>query len=157
MSIRKDDSGLESLPLKLMVIAVVASLSIVPASQALDGLRTREFARKAELQLAVIASCAEVLALHGPGNIRTISADFGDQGADESFHLTIGDARNGTNASCIILETRNGRLIVKTLERPPVWLCSPEGTSLEIDSPVFNLRMSAQLADRCSYVLVEVC
>jgi hypothetical protein len=155
MSLRCDDAGLESLPLKLMVVAVVASLSIIPAAEALDGMRTREFIRKAELQLATIVACVETLTVEGPGNVRTISLDFSGDGGVGFSHLTIGDAKDGANVSSIILELRSGALIIKMADQPPVWMCSSAGIGLQIGSPVLDLRMSSLLSDQTDYILVE--
>lgn len=152
---RCDNAGLESLPLKLMVVAVVASLSIIPAAEALDGLRTREFFRKAELQLSRIVACAETLAVEGPGNIRTISLDFSGEGTVGFSRLTIGDAIDGANVSSIILELRNGAYLIKMADQPPAWMRSSSGGSLRISSPVLELRMSSLLSDQTVYVLVE--
>ncbi len=156
MSLRKDCSGLESLPLKLIVVAVVASLSVIPAAQALEVLRTREFEREAALQLAAIVSCAEVLSLRGPGNVRTIPVDLRGGGGACFSSLTIGDTRSGTNASSIVLETSGGHRMIRMADRPPVWLCSVEGTALVVCAPVFGLRMSVPLTGESACVLVEV-
>jgi hypothetical protein len=157
MSIRCDYAGLESLPLKLMVVAVVASLSIIPAAEALDGMRTREFIRKAELQLATVVACAETLTVEGPGSVRTISLDFSGEGTVGFSCLTIGDVEDGANVSSIILELRSGAFIIKMVDQPPAWMCSAAGRSLQISSPVLDLRMSAILSDQTEYILVEVC
>jgi hypothetical protein len=140
-----------------MVVAVVASLSIIPAAEALDGMRTREFIRKAELQLATIVACVETLTVEGPGNVRTISLDFSGDGRVGFSHLTIGDAKDGANVSSIILELRSGALIIKMADQPPVWMCSSAGISLQTSSPVLDLRMSSLLSDQTDYVLVEAC
>jgi hypothetical protein len=157
MSLRCDNAGLESLPLKLMVVAVVASLSIIPAAEALNGMRTREFIRKAELQLATIVACVETLTVEGPGNVRTISLDFRGEGTVGFSRLTIGDAKDGANVSSIILELRSGAFIIKMADQPPAWMCSSAGRSLQISSPVLDLRMSSHLSDQTDYVLVEAC
>jgi hypothetical protein len=157
MRLRRDDAGLESLPLKLMVVAVVASLSIIPAANALDGMRAREFIGKAELQLATIVVCAETLTVDGPGNVRTIPLDFRGEGRVGFSRLTIGDAEDGANVSSIVLELRSGAFIIKLADQPPVWMRSAAGKSLQISSPVLDLRMSALLSNQTIYVLVEVC
>lgn len=149
------DDGLESLPLKLMVVAVVASLSIIPAAEALDGMRAREFMKRTDLQLAQIIACAETLMVNGPGNVRTISLDFSGEGAVGFSHLSVGDVRGGPNASSIVLVLRNGGFLVRMADQPPVWMCSPSGTSLEISSPVLDLRMSSRISGETEFVVVE--
>jgi len=156
MSLRCDNAGLESLPLKLMVVAVIASLSIIPASEALNGMRTRDFVRKAELQLATIVGCVETLAVEGPGNVRTISLDFRSEGTVGFLRLSIGDEKGGANVSSIILELRSGSRIIRTVDQPPAWMCSSSGRTLQTDSPIFELRMSSLLSNQTGYILVEV-
>lgn len=157
MSLMHDYAGLESLPLKLMVVAVVASLSIIPAAEALNGMRTREFIRKAELQLAAIVACVETLTVNGPGNIRTLSIDLRSEGSTGFSRMTIGDAKDGANVSSIILELRGGAFIIKTVDRPPAWIRSSSGESLQVSSPLIDLRMSSLLDGEEEYVLVEAC
>jgi hypothetical protein len=157
MSFQGDIGGLESLPLKLMVVAIVASLSIVPAAEALEGMRTREFFRKAELQLATIVASVETLVVGGPGNVRTVSLDFRGDGKVRFSSLAIGDARDGANISSIILELASGALMVRMADQPPAWMCSSAGDRLLITSPTVDLRMSSCLSDEINYVLVEVC
>ncbi len=156
MSLSHDHAALESLPLKLLVVAVVASLSIIPAAEALEGMRTHEFIRKAEAQLAEIVACAEILMVNGPGNVRTISLDFSVDGKAGFSHLTLGDTKDGANCSSVILELRNGAHMIRTADQPSAWLSSANGSGLEISSPVFDLRMSALLLEQRPYILVEV-
>ena len=91
-----------------MIVAIVASLSIIPAGQALEGMRNRDFFRKAELQLQTIISTAEILAINGPGNVRTIALDFSGGGSVRFERLLIGDTRGGANMTCVILTTTSG-------------------------------------------------
>lgn len=115
MSLRHDRSGLESLPLKLMIVAVVASLSIIPASEALDSLRVRDFARKAELQLDLVIGTAQVVGIEGPGSVRTLDLDL-DGGTRMRFaSLSIGDHRGGANMSSVVLRFVGGGLTGKSV------------------------------------------
>jgi len=155
MSLRTDRRGLESLPLKLMIIAVVASLSIVPAAEALDNLRNRDFANRVELQLDGMVSTAQFLAIGGPGGVRTISLDFTSEGGVAFERMIIGDGEGRANMSSIVLRFTNGAVMIKTCSDPPVWMRTKEGQGLLIESPHSDLRMSAQIDGRTEYVLVE--
>ena len=155
MHIASDDQGLESLPLKLMVVAIVASLSIIPAADALDNLRARDFARRADLQLAQVVSCAELLTVAGPGNVRTISLDFSGHGKERFSRLLIGDALDGPNRSSVILELREGDLMVRSANQPPAMLCSPQLKCLEIDSLATEIRMTSVRSGEGTHVIVE--
>jgi hypothetical protein len=156
MSLRTDSRGLESLPLKLMIIAVVASLSIVPAAEALNNLRNKDFVNRAELQLDTIVSTAQLLAVGGPGGVRTMELDFASEGSIAFERLVIGDGEGRANMSSVVLRFTNGAVMIKTCSDPPVWLRTKDDRGLVIDSPRLGLRMSAQIDGRTEYIRVEV-
>ncbi len=142
MSLAKDCGGLESLPLKLMIVAIVAALSILPAADALSTLKNRDFLQRAESQLARIAAAAEGLAIFGPGNVRTISVDLSSDGSTRFYQLVMGDVASGSNASALVLELSTGSRMIRTLESPPACMTSSEGGPLKISVPVFQIRMT---------------
>lgn len=156
MSLRYDSSGLESLPLKLMIVAVVASLSIIPASEALDSLQVRDLARKAELQLDLIIGTAQVVGIEGPGSVRTLDLDL-DGGTRMRFaSLSAGDHKGGPNMSSIVLRFAGGGSTVRSASDPPVWMTGLDGESLVVDIPKFKLRLSCVLDNRTCHILLEV-
>ena len=152
----RDCAGLESLPLKLMIVAIVASLSIIPAAQALESMKNRDLFRKAEIQLGMIISSAEILAINGPGNIKTIALDFSGGGSLKFERLFIGDARDGANMTCVILRTTSGGAMIKSANEPAVWMTSPNQQRLEISVPTFNLRLTSMIMDSTTFVQAEV-
>ena len=158
MRLRHDRSGLESLPLKLMIVAVVASLSIIPASEALDSLRVRDFARRAELQLDLIIGTAQAVGIEGPGSVRTLDLDFNlDGGTRMRFaSLSIGDHRGGPNMSSVVLRFVGGGSTVRSASDPPVWMTGLDGESVVIDTPRFKLTLSCMLDNRTSSIMLEV-
>ena len=156
MPIRADCRGLESLPLKLSIIAVVALLSIVPASQALDNLRNKDFVNRAELQLSAIISAAQSLTIGGPGGARTIALDFTNHGSVAFERMVIGGSRGEANMSSVVLKFTNGAVMVTTCSDPPVWMRGTDGHGLAVELPKLDLKMSAQMDGRTEYILVEV-
>jgi len=154
MTLRADHTGLESLPLKLMIVAVVASLSIIPAAEALENLRDRDFVNRVGLQLDRIVSTAQLLAIGGPGGARTIRLDFTGEGSLAFERIVIGDAE-GANMSSVVLRFTNGAVMIKTCTDPPAWMRTKEGSGLLIESPFSELSMSAQIDGRTEYILVE--
>jgi hypothetical protein len=155
MRLRTDCHGLESLPLKLMIVSVIASLSIVPASEALDNLRNKDFANRLELQLDNIVSAAQLLAIGGPGGARTMKLDFTSDGKIGFERMVIGDGAGRANMSSIVLKFTNGAVMIKTCSDPPVWMKDRDGHGLVIESPRSELRMSAEIDGRAPYILVE--
>ncbi len=156
MSLRDDNSGLESLPLKLMIVAVVASLSIIPASEALDNLRARDYARRAELQLDMVIGMAQVVGIEGPGSARTLDVDL-DGGTRVRFaSITIGDHRGGANMSSVVLRFFGGGSTVRSASDPPVWMTGLDGQGLVVYTPRFKLTLSCMLDNRTCCILLEV-
>ncbi len=151
----RDIAGLESLPLKLMIVGIVATLSIIPAGEALANLKNRDFVRRAELQLEKIATSAEILAIGGPGNVRTFSLDFTGQGSMRFERIVIGDERDGSNISSVVLHLRDGAIMARSANEPATWLMGPDGERLELTSPVFDLRMSCVVKENANCVIVE--
>ena len=156
MMLGHDLSGLESLPLKLLIVAIVATLTVIPAGEALDSLKNRDFMRRAEVQLEKIASSAEILSIGGPGNVRTFSLDFSHQGEIKFEKLVLGDSRDGANKSSIVLHFKSGAVLFRTASEPYAWITTEDGGGLEVFSPIFDLRMSCVLKNRTSCVIVEV-
>jgi hypothetical protein len=156
MKLRRDCSGLESIPLKLMIVATVASLSVVPASEALDGLRARDFIRRAELQLETIVLTAQTVGIEGPGSARTLNLDLSGGGSIRFASLTIGDHDGGPNMSSVVLRFTNGASTVRSASDPPVWMAGLDGEGLMVFTPSVKLAMSCVVENRTSYILLEL-
>lgn len=156
MSIKRNHDALESLPLKMMIVAIVASMSVIPAGQALDGFRNRDYMTRIQLQLDGVISAAQTLMIEGPGGVRTLHFDFKKDGQMGFEGLSIGDERGGPNMSSVILRLAGGGMVVKTATEPQVWMMGNSGSALTIFNPAFDLRLSAQLGNRTAYVLMEL-
>ncbi len=156
MTVAWDERGLESLPLKLVIVAIIATMSVVPAGQTLDAFRDRDYMTRAEVQLESIVSAAETLLVEGPGAVRTLHLDFERQGRAGFESLSVGDRRGGPNMSLVILRTIGGAIMIRGASEPQVWLMGASGSSLDILILSFAVRLSAQLDGRMPYVLAEL-
>jgi hypothetical protein len=156
MPLRDDRDALESLPLKLIIVALVATMSVVPAGQALESFRNRDFAARAQIELETIISAAQTLMVEGPGSVRTIHLDFRGDGSMAFGRLSIGDARGGPNMSSAILHMSGGAFLARTATEPTVWMMSISGGSLTVDVQTCDLRLSAKLDGRTEFVLAEL-
>lgn len=152
--LRNDTGGLESLPLKLIIVAVVATMSVLPASQALSGLENREFARRAQIQLDLVVRTAQVLAVQGPGNVRTINLDFTTNGKLSFERITIGDRVGGANSSSCVLVLSNGARMIRVATDPGCIICSHSMLEFESTHAKFDLRMNAALDNRTILIVV---
>jgi hypothetical protein len=156
MPFRDDRDALESLPLKLIIVAVVATMSVVPAGQALESFRNRDFMARAQIELETIISAAQRLMLEGPGSVRTIHLDFRGDGSMSFGRLTIGDARGGPNMSAAVLRLSGGSILVRTASEPAVWMAGGSMDSLIVDAPTCDLRLSTTFDGRKAFVLMEM-
>ncbi len=156
MRLHDDRDGLESLPLKLMIVVIVASLSVIPAGQALDGFRNRDFVARAELALESIISTAQSLMIDGPGGVRALHLDFEGAGRMKFELVSIGDSRGGPNMSAVVLLLAGGTSMIRTASEPEVWMTASSGDSLIVTCPTCDLRLSTQVSNRTAFVLAEL-
>jgi len=155
MLTRRDCNAVETIPLRLMIVAIVASLSILPAAEALDTLRNRDFVKRASLELDEIVSAAQIMAIQGPGNVRTITVDLRGDGTLRFDHLSIGDTQGGPNMSSTVLRFENGASLVRSADEPPVWIRSASGDALQITSSRFTLRLNSVFENHTLSVVAE--
>jgi len=156
MPLKDDRDGLESFPLKLMIVAIVATMSVVPASQALEGFRNRDFVARAELELESVISAAQTLMIEGPGSVRTLHLDFRGDGSLAFDRLSIGDTRGGPNMSSVVLRMIGGGVMARTATEPAVWIVGGSMAALIIEFPTCDLRLYAKQDGMTPYVFAVV-
>lgn len=138
-----DDRAVEAIPLRLMVVAAVAAMSVLPAAQALETMNDRDFVSRAGLLLDRVVRTAQVVCLEGPGSARTVDIDLSSDGSVRAVMLSVGDEPGGPGACAVVLELSTGAKIVRLAQSPGVAMTSPLGGSLEVRSERFSLRMEA--------------
>lgn len=156
MALRNDPAGLESLPMRLMVVAVVVSMSVVPAAGALEAFQHREFLLRAGTQMDMIVAAAQILAVEGPGSARTLDVDLSTGGSLRMASIIIGDRPGGPNASAVVLRLSDGASMVRFASDPPVTLSGPAMSALVLTCPRFALRLSAHISGIDVIVIAEV-
>ena len=156
MRISQDKRAVEALPLRIVIIAIIAAVSIVPAADALESLRQSEFLKRAEHQLDVITSTAETLVMEGPGSARTLALDFGSYGRARFSLLILGDALGEPGMARVMLVLSTGSKMLSIADDPPAWIRGEGGSRLIIQTPVFDLRLECTLDGGMDYVLVQV-
>lgn len=155
MGLREDRRAVESIPLRLMIVAVIVSLSILPAAGALDTFRNRDLVRRAAMELDEMMAVAQVMAIQGPGNVRTLTFDLRGDGSLRFDKLTIGDSVGGPNMSSVVLRFTNGAVLARSALEPAVWLRSGSGGALTVDSPFFQLRLESVLEEHALSIVAE--
>lgn len=156
MSLTRDRRAVESLPLRLLVVAVVAGLSVIPAAGALAALRARSFLDRCSLQLRTIVSTAEVVGMEGVGARRSVEVDLASDGALRAVELEIGGGPEEPTRSSVILELSSGRRLICQADEPFTWLASPAHERLVTTSTTFTLVMSGSESGGERLVVCEV-
>jgi len=151
-----DDEALESLPMRLMVVAIAAAMSIVPAAEALETLQDRDFVSRARLTMDRIIGAAQVLSMQGPGAARTVDVDLSSQGGLRAVSLSVGDGPGGAYANALVLGLSSGASLVALAQEPSVAMSSETGATLVVSTDRFCLRMEARLVGDERIVSVEV-
>ncbi len=156
MRLGRDTRAVESLPLKLIIVAIVATMSIVPAADALNALKDKDFLKRAEAQLEELVWVAEIVSLEGPGSSRVISLDFSSDGGIRFDHLTVGDHRDGPNQTAVRLVLSTGASIVRTADMPPAPMSGLDGAAAVVQSTTATLAIRCAIEDGEQRVFVEV-
>lgn len=152
----KDDiRAVESIPLRLMIVAIVVGMSILPASEALNAFRNRDLVRRAAMELDEMIAVAQVMAIQGPGNVRTLTFDLRGDGSLRFDRLTIGDYAEGANISSVVLRFTNGAIMTRSALEPAVWLRSDAGGCLTVYHALFQLRLESVLDNGVFYIVAE--
>ena len=156
MAMKTDRNALEALPLRLLIVAVVAGLSVVPAANALQTLQDRSFLDRCAVQLESIVNTAQVISLEGFGSMRTIDLDFRSDGSLRMNRLGIGGCWAEPTLSSVVLELSSGRKLIRSADEPFVWLATGSHECLETSSPLFTLTLTASRLDGGPLVVCEV-
>lgn len=156
MALRDDCSGLESIPMRLMVLAVVVSMSIVPAARALESFEEREFLIRAGAELDRIVFAAQALTIQGPGAARTLDIDLSGGGSLRFESVTIGDGPSGPNTSSVVLRLSTGTSIIRMAREPAAIMTGPGQKALVLTDPRFELHLSARMDGYDMVIVAEV-
>jgi hypothetical protein len=156
MRLSRDDRALESLPLRLLIVAAVAAMSVVPAADALETLQDRDFLSRAGLMMDKVVHAAQMLSMQGPGASVTVELDLTSEGGLRAVRLVIGDEPGGAYASAVVLELSSGARMVRQALDPPTSMTSVFGHGLDVGSQRLSLRMEARLSGDYCVVYVEV-
>ncbi len=156
MRLKSDKRAVEEIPLRLMIVAVVAAMSVLPAAQALETLRTRDFVVRASQQLDEIIRTADVLSVEGPGSVRTLHLDFASSGRVGLESFEMGGALEGPNSTSVILKLSNGGVLVRSTSSEDATICAKDSAGLRTSAVRFDLRLSAQYEKGRFCILAEV-
>ena len=156
MTLACDGDALESLPLRLMIVAVVAGMSIAPAAEALKTLANQGFIQRCEAELDGLIRSSQSVLMEGSGSSRVLGLDFASEGSMYVEMVAIGGERGGPYMACVMLLLSNGNSIIRSATAPPVWLASSDLGRLEVRSERFDLSLTWELQDSGPVIICEV-
>lgn len=151
-----DTRGLEGLPLKLLIVLLLVSLSsplVFESLQyhertvAIESLRTLSERIRSVVLSAFVS---------GPGNIRTIDVTIPSSIEGEQSWIEIGGSEDSVESLSIRCWIGEHKVIALYLEDPPVRMSSQSGDALTIRSPGSKLEVSCVQTERGLMVLVGV-
>jgi hypothetical protein len=151
-----DRNGIEGLPLRLMVVALLISLTLPIALSTLQGFQEQTQVRAGMRIVQEIGSAATSAYASGEGNVRIIKLDWpgGQQGATLKLRLAgpVGSLLS-TRLDVIVSGEVSGQHF---LSDPLVHLVSADQERLEIGPGCEGLRLSCTIEAEMMWVLVEV-
>jgi len=156
MRLGRDVGALESLPLKLIIVAVVVTMSVVPAADALESLRDKDFLRRAETQLDELVWTAEVVSMEGPGSSRKLALDFSSEGRLRFEKLTLGDHPDGPNSTAARLTLSTGASVIRTADMPPAPMSGPDGQAVVVCSISATMVLRCVVEDGTPRIVLEL-
>ncbi|MFH0815608.1 MAG: hypothetical protein V1934_02155 [Methanobacteriota archaeon] len=132
MRIRPESGGLEGLPLKIAIVAVVVAISspIIYGS-----LRTYEMAKlegQMDTEASAIAELAKLLYVGGPGNVQQLIVNLRGGVTASADYMLVGDTPDGAYESCIRYRVKGLAERTLLVESPNVPLYGAGGTSFKM-------------------------
>ena len=77
-SLKRDEKGLEGMPLKLLIISVVLAIAIPAVYNSVEYYDTKGTLKNLKSEIQFIGEKAEQVFIHGNGNSEVIEVDFSD-------------------------------------------------------------------------------
>jgi hypothetical protein len=153
---RWDRRGLEGLPLKLMIVSLLMSLSAPLVLTSLDSYQDEVGRSALRAEAAKIAAAATEVFTDGPGNVRTVEISVPALMGKMSMALEIGGPLNDTSSlsiRCII----DGQVVSTIyMDDPPVRLVTNASLPLSLGAGTALVVLKNQQVDDRTVVYAEV-
>jgi type II secretory pathway pseudopilin PulG len=152
----RDRSGIEGLPLRLMVVALLISLTLPIALGTLQGFEEQAQVRAGMRLAEQIGAAATSAYTSGEGNVRVVKLDWPEVPQRLAMSLMLAGSAGSVQSSRVDV-VLNGEISGQHyLSDPLVRLVSANSTRLEIVPGCQELRLSCFVEAENAYVLVEV-
>jgi len=149
----RDLRGIEGLPLKLMIVALLVSLTLPVALTSLQGFSERLVSTAIESELDELEGAAISTFLGGPGSVRVVEMDIHMVSSGGSIEL--GGPR-GTLESHSIRFCEGDLQIIRYVDGLPLDISTRDGGSAMLWSPGGSFRMECVSEGDEIWIMVEV-
>jgi hypothetical protein len=150
-----DRSGIEGLPLRLMVVTLLISLTLPIALGTLQGFQEQTLLREGMRLADLIGSAATSAYTSGEGNVRLVELDWPEAQPSPSIKLMLAGPEGSLLSSRLDVIVNGETSAQRFLSDPLVQLVSIDSRRMEIGPSCQGLRLSCIVAEGAAYVLVE--
>jgi hypothetical protein len=148
-----DRRALEGLPLKLMIVALLLSLTFPLFMNMLEDFDENLIEQRVKNEIERLRSAAFSCYFAGPGNVRTVEAS--SLSLYEGFFMEIGGHLNSTQCRSIRYLASDGATMTSYLDEVPVRLSTQDSDSLRIQGGPYTVRMECVSDGNGIWVMVS--
>ncbi len=140
MGLRADPSGIEGLPLQLLIVAIVLGITVPVVYAGLDAYDRGQVRTRVEGELLRLTHAAQQYAVAG-GGAETLALDLRGGTFTTMEYAWIGDRPGGPFANVVRyrISGEGERAIV--IERPTVSMSGPDGTTLVLGAGTVEIHL----------------
>jgi hypothetical protein len=138
-----DQRGIEGLPLKLLIVALLLSISFPSVWQTLIYYDSTVIIEEATSNALEIKGCAVSAFIGGEGNIRTLHVRMRPSMASGEPAIEIGGSPNSASARVISIVSGIGPICTIPLDDPAIEMCTWDGKTIRLEAGESDLVFKA--------------
>jgi hypothetical protein len=153
---RFDSAGLEGLPLKLVIVAVIVGISTPIVYSGLHTYEKGKLDVQLRAEVGALADIARLVFSGGPGNAQIIEVDLSGGATSHVDYVLVGDVEGGAYQCCIRYRVKGSPEQSYLVEGPNVPLMSSAGAALKLLEGRHNVNLECKGSGASMYVEVGV-
>lgn len=146
MRLWQNTLGIEGVPLKLMIVAIILAITV---PLIFSSLRAYDFSRVEQELIAELdefVATVRMIYTSGPGNSALIMFDVPEGSFAKVECVRMGDALGGTMSSVVGHQLRGRQEVLRLIENPNVPLTSSDNDTLELLMGHHEIRAECELS-----------
>ena len=155
MRLRPGTDGLEGLPLKIAIVAVVMAISSPIIYGSLRAYEMGKLEGQMGSEASAIAELAKMLYLGGPGNAQQLTVNLRGGVTSSADYMLVGDTPDGTYESCILYRVKGMAEKTLLIESPNVPLRAEREAPLKMLEGRHSLMLECKVGAWGQYVEVR--